>query len=408
MRTKMLTMAMATMLALCFTACDKGSDAPLAVDKSTIPADTVASTVVPVDYTLGRAMNARLGKGINLGNSWDSEGYDDGGWSNPIDDGDFKLIKDAGFNSVRLPVRFQNYSDYSTHTVDPARLQGVYEDVSLAIANGLAVVLDFHHYMELNALGGGAHRGRADSTALFQAEKEHFVGLWAQIATVFNAFPDSMLVFDILNEPTIPNAGLVNDVLLSAYTVIRAAAPGKTIMFESNNAAKFAQLSILKLPPDGNIIFSGHYYEPYTFSHQGNGYDCRGDALYSNNASNDFLTYARLAKTNYPDINGGYIPMNMGEFGVAGGNTRHSCFDLRKDPSGIVLKDSTGTIIRDLTGPSDQLKALWAKETVKAAETYGISFHYWGFTRVGGFEAYDRENNTWLPGFPEALIHPEL
>lgn len=386
MRTKMLTMAMATMLALCFTACDKGSDAPLAVDKSTLPADTVASMVVPVDYTLGRAMNARLGKGINLGNSWDSDGYDDGAWSNPIEDGDFKIIKDAGFNSVRLPVRFQNYSDYSTHTVDPDRLNGVYEDVSLAIANGLAVVLDFHHYMELNTLGGGAHRGRTDSIALFQAEKEHFVGLWAQIATVFNAFPDSMLVFDILNEPTIPNADLVNDVLLSAYMVIRAAAPGKTIMFESNNAAKFAQLSILKLPPDGNIIFSGHYYEPYTYSHQGNGYPCKGDAVYSNNASNDFLVYARLAKQYYPDINGSYIPMNMGEFGISGQNN-WEC---------------------GLEAPSDAMRALWTKETVKAAEKYGLSFHYWGFTHVGGFEAYDREGNEWFQGFPNALIHPEL
>lgn len=382
---------MATMLALCVTACDKGTDAPPSLDPSTRGStDPNARTIIPVDYSLGRAMNARLGKGINLGNSWDSDGYDDGAWSNPIDDGDFKLIKDAGFNSIRLPVRFQNYSDYSKHTVDPDRLNGVYEDVSLAIANGLAVVLDFHHYEELNSYAQGAHRKRADTIPLFNAEKEHFVALWAQIATVFNAFPDSMLVFDILNEPTIPNADILNDIMLSAYTVIRAAAPGKTIMFESNNAAKFGQLPVLKLPPDGNIIFSGHYYEPYTFSHQGNGYPCRGDATYNNSAANDFVEYAKLAKANYPDINQGilnaFVPMNMGEFGI-GGQTNWSCgFD----------------------GPSDALKALWAKETVKAAEKYGISFHYWGFTHVGGFEAYDREGGEWFPGFPNALLHPEL
>ena len=72
---------------------------------------------VAVDYSAGRAMNKRLGKGINLGNSWDSQSWGklDGGWGNPIEDNDFKIIKEAGFNSVRLPVRWNEDSDYETH-----------------------------------------------------------------------------------------------------------------------------------------------------------------------------------------------------------------------------------------------------------------------------------------------------
>ena len=49
-----------------FWACDSGS--------ATVPTAPTTSTVVPVDYTLGRTMNAILGRGINLGNSWDSDG----------------------------------------------------------------------------------------------------------------------------------------------------------------------------------------------------------------------------------------------------------------------------------------------------------------------------------------------
>ena len=59
-----------------FWACDSGS--------ATVPTAPTTSTVVPVDYTLGRTMNAILGRGINLGNSWDSDGSDDSGWGNPI------------------------------------------------------------------------------------------------------------------------------------------------------------------------------------------------------------------------------------------------------------------------------------------------------------------------------------
>ncbi|MCQ2054314.1 MAG: glycoside hydrolase family 5 protein [Fibrobacter sp.] len=360
-------------------ACTSDSKPPAAPETSSNSNEEVS--VKPVDYSKGRAMNKRLGKGINLGNSWDSQGYDDGGWSNPIEDNFFKIISNAGFNSIRLPVRWQFDSDYGSHTVSPDRLAGVKEDIQLAIDNGLAVIVDFHHYVELFDLGNAANRGNADSVALFAKEKEHFLAMWKQVATELDVFPDSLLVYDVMNEPTIANADIVNDLTMSAYEVIRAAAPGKTIMFEAYHAAKFADLEVLKLPEDGNIIYSGHYYEPYTFSHQGNGYACKGDEAYSNTAKADIKNYAALATKLYPDVNGGHIPMNMGEFGISG----QSNWQCDKD------------------GPSDKYKSMWTKLTIEAAETYDISWHYWGFVGVGGFEAYDKYENKWLPGFPTAF-----
>ena len=343
---------------------------------------------VAIDYSQGRAMNKRLGKGMNLGNSWDSESRNglDAGWGNPIQDKDFKVIKDAGFNSVRIPVRWNVDSDYKTHTVNPERLKGVKEDIQLALDQGLAVVVNFHHYTTLNALGEGAFHGKKDSVDLFNAEKAHFLALWDQVSKEYNSFPDSLVVFEILNEPTIPSADIVNDIMLSAYDVIRKNAPKKTVMFEAFHAAKFADLEYLTLPQDGNIIYSGHYYEPYNFSHAGHGYDCIGDAGYSNSAAGDLKNYVLLAQRLYPDINGGSVPMNMGEFGISGGKgTQNGCN-------------------RNGTPTSDAKKALWAKKSILAAESYDISWHYWGFTKVGGFEAYDRTNDKWYPGFPEAFF----
>ncbi len=91
--------------------------------------------------------------------------------------------------------------------------------------------------------------------------------------------------------------------------------------------------------------------------------------------------YVALAQSLYPDINGGHIPMNMGEFGVAAG-ARSNC----------------GT-----SGPSDRNYALWSKKVVAAAEKHDVSWTYWGFTKVGGFEAYDRDENKWYPGILDAL-----
>ena len=203
-----------------------------------------------------------------------------------------------------------------------------------------------------------------------------------------NAFPDDMIVLEILNEPVIPNVDLVNQLMLDAYNVIRTHAPNKTIMFEALHGAKFYDIDKMKLPPDGNIIFSGHYYEPFQYSHQGNmhGNACRGDNAKSITASTDLSSYATLAKQYYPDINGtDHVPLNMGEFGVAGGDVSPCNWE-------------------DGNGPSSEGKAEWANAAAKAAISRGMSFHYWGFSYTGGFDAYDPGSEKWHTGFPQALI----
>ena len=371
--------AFALAFGLNLTACDSGNS-----HKAVEPKEDSTTTVKAIDYSKGRAMNKRLGKGINLGNSWDSQGSNlDCSWGNCIEDTDFALIKAAGFNSVRLPVRWQLNSDYGTHTVDPARLEGVKEDIELAHAQGLAVIVNFHHYVELNEAGNNY---TTDPQA-YEDEKAHFLKLWEQVATELNKYPDSLLVLEILNEPTISSADLVNSLLNDAYQVIRTFAPGKTIMFEAYHAAKFADLKDMKLPEDGNIIYSGHYYEPYTYSHQGHSYACKGDNAYANTATYDMASYSKIAKELYPDINGGHVPMNMGEFGISGGG----------DFANSRTCDADGVL------PSARMKAKWAKLTIQAAEANDISWHYWGFTKVGGFEAYSRDDATWYEGFPEAF-----
>ena len=367
------TLATAAALGIALSACSSEGNthaAPPVSKKEEKDTTEVKRTVTPVDYSQGRAMNKRLGKGINLGNAWDSPGWDDSGWNNPIFDADFEFIKNAGFNSVRIPVRWQSHSDYETHTVEQGRLEGVKEDVKLAIDQGLVVILNFHHYVELNTAGGNY----ASDPAAYEAEKAHFLALWAQVASEFNTaeFPDSMVVFEILNEPTITSAELVDQLLNDAYQVIRATAPGKTIMFESYHAAKFAELNTLHLPADGNIIYSGHYYEPYTYSHQGHEKPCTGDAAYQNTAASDLHNYANQAKTLYPDVNGvDGIPLNMGEFGISGGGDFANSREC--DADGVL--------------PSARMKAQWAEKSIQVAESYDISWHYWGFTKVGGFEA---------------------
>lgn len=332
---------------------------------------------LPVDYARGRAMNRRLGRGINMGNAWESVGSGasgDCGWNNCIQDNYFKIVKDAGFNSVRIPVRWnQDASNSSPYTLDAGRLSGVKADIQLALAQGLAVIVNFHHYTTLN----DAAAKYSSNKSGYENEKKRFLGMWKQVAKEMDAYPDSLLVLEIFNEPYDMEQEQVNDIMMSAYEVIRQNAPGKTIMFESNGYSKFGQIPKLNLPADGNIIVSGHYYEPYNFTHQGHGYDCN-NSLNEGSVSavaRHFRSYADSISLYFPDINGGSVPMNMGEFGVSG---QHG--------------SSCGG-----SGVSDDLRARWTDAVIAAAEKYGMSWQYWGFVGVGGFEAYDKNAGKWYP-----------
>jgi aryl-phospho-beta-D-glucosidase BglC (GH1 family) len=253
-------------------------------------------------------MNKKLGAGINLGNAWESKGTKgasaDCGWSNCIKDEYFKIIKDAGFQSVRIPVRWNYDAEQSApYTLDNGRLSGVKADIELALAQGLVVIVNFHHYEELNnyAVYYDNNPGGYDK------EKARFLGMWEQVAREMDAYGDDQIVLEILNEPHDMKNKYVDDLMMSAYEVIRKNAPGKTIMFEGNGYSKFAQISNIKLPADGNIIFSGHYYEPFEFTHQGHGYDC-GYTLRDSDLSkipSHFKAYTDSALTHYPDVNGG-------------------------------------------------------------------------------------------------------
>ena len=309
----------------------------------------------PVDYSKGRTMNKKLGRGINFGNSWDSEGSNDCGWSNCIQDGWFKTAKDAGFNSIRLPVRWENDAAYDG-TLNSSRLAGVKADIDLALAQGLVVIVNAHHHNKLN----DAAANYSTNPGAYNTEKQKFLNMWKNIATAMNSYGDDKVVLEILNEPHGIQKAQVNDLMTSAYQVIRQNAPGKTIMFESAGYSKFAQIPNLDLPADGNIIVSGHYYDPYTFTHQGHDYDYNANASFSEpTIENDFKSYAESIAAAFPDINGGCVPINMGEFGVASTN----------GGSGI----------------SETKRAQWTEAVIQQAEKYGFSWHYWGFAGVGGF-----------------------
>ncbi len=331
-----------------------------------------------IDYSPAIRMNKLLGKGINFGNSWDAGrsnadvntvyDYLDDYWSNPIQDEWFTIVKTAGFNSIRLPVRWnQTAENVAPYTLQAARVAGVKDDIRIANSLGMPVIINVHHYLELYADPAG--------------QEAKFFGIWRQIAEEFKDFSNDSLVFEILNESRGASDAYLNVFIDSVYHIIRATNPGRTIMINPGNWGKFEEMTDLILPADGNLIISGHYYDPFSFTHQGHDdracgvlWDATDQEALSTLVS-DFKSYVALAKKLFPGKDNTHIPLNVGEFGVSS-----ACSDV-----------------------PDANRASYLENVLEVAEGLGFSWHYWAFTGVN-FDAYNKAAGAWYPEILQALI----
>ena len=202
-------------------------------------------------------MNQRLGRGVNLG----------GAGRLNIREEDFQAIKDAGFNSIRLPVRWSSYSlEEPPYTIEPSFFEKVDWAIDQALSRDLPIVLDFHYYPLISFVG------RETTTETLEHNTKRFLGLWEQIAEHYKDYPPEVL-FEVLNEPSnYLGPARWNDLLNEAIRIIRRTNPTRIIVAGPECWQRVYALPNMRLPEDDdNIIVATHCYEPIQFSHQRRG-----------------------------------------------------------------------------------------------------------------------------------------
>ncbi len=195
----------------------------------------------------------KLGRGVNMGNCLEAAPSE--GWGVRIEDNYFQLIKQAGFNSVRIPIRWStNALTSPPYTIDPVLFARVDSVVSNALANNLTVVINDHHYLEMFT-DPDAHLPR-------------LISIWQQIADRYKDKPDT-LYFELLNEP---NGSLTaakwNTIAAALVDAIRAIDPYRTIVIGGVDWNGISGLQQLTLPARTNLIATFHFYDPFIFTHQ--------------------------------------------------------------------------------------------------------------------------------------------
>ena len=195
-----------------------------------------------------------LHHGINLGNML--EAPKEGEWGLYVKEEYFDLIKQAGFDFVRLPVRWNTHAkEAAPYTIDPVFFKRIDQIVGWSLERSLAIIIDFHHYEEM----------MTDP----RENKDRYLMIWKQIAEHYKDYPASVL-FELLNEPNNQlDAALWNQDVSDAQKIVRKSNPTRAVIIGPVNWNAYDWLSTLRLPEDEHIIVTFHYYLPFQFTHQG-------------------------------------------------------------------------------------------------------------------------------------------
>lgn len=249
-------------------------------------------------------VNSRLGRGINVGNTFESVIST----QSPFVPNDIKTIAELGFTHVRLPVRWE-WDDRSMptapYTIRPDFFKTIQSAVDTILKNKLHVILNMHHHKALFADPPG--------------EKQRFLSQWEQISDYFKDYPDSLL-FEIMNEPQdLLTSDLWNEYSNEAIQIIRKTNPKRCVLLCNLGKAGIGSLRTLNVPNDPYLILTLHYYNPFQFTHQGTvwtdgvpqwvGTEWKDTDYEREAVTTDFKFAIKFAKEKN-------IPVHIGEFGT--------------------------------------------------------------------------------------------
>ena len=306
-------------------------------------------------------------------------------WGNPtITQETFKIVKDAGFKAVRIPVSYLakigNGPDY---TIDASWLNRIEAVVDMAIDEGLYVIMNIHGDGYYTVTGGWLLCGEENQTEI----KEKFAAVWKQIANRFADY-DEHLVFESMNEVFDNAYGNPNPERyqnINNYNQIFVDTVRQT---SANNAKRWLLVPGwntninyttgnygFQIPTDNyrdssipddeqRIMISVHYYDPWDFCGQEDGKTTTwGTDAQLKTLKDQFIKcYKSFVLNGYPVVIGEYGSIDKTSY------------------------DSNNTASR----------VKYANEVCKAARSMGMVPVYWdnGWNGNHGFGLFNRNNKT--------------
>lgn len=233
----------------------------------TIPPDaTGMSTYSAVELT------GVMGVGWNVGNSLEAIGSETA-WGNPLINKQLiDAVKDAGFNTVRIPVAWSNYIQEGddTFTISNAGLERVEEVVNYVLDNDMFAMINIHWD------GGWMQPTYADQDYVNDRLKK----MWQQIAIYFRDY-DYHLVFAGTNEVMVDGdygtpkeeyytvQNTFNQTFISSVRETGGKNAYRYLAVQGFNTNIDYTVNYAVVPTDtveNRMLMEVHYYDPFEFA----------------------------------------------------------------------------------------------------------------------------------------------
>ena len=294
---------------------------------------------------------------MNLGSAL--EAMYEGEWGYTVRRADLERLKQVGFDTVRLPVRWSAHAQTEPpYAIDPDLLARVDEIVGWAEAIGLNIIVNVHHYDALN-----------DDP---DTQEPRLEALWDQLATHFSQ-SSATLIFETINEPHTEMSTARTDALNARLLArIRTDNPDRWVILGTAFWGNLSALEESQPAYDPRVMLTYHEYSPFAFTHQGASWTDQtitGIGWGTRRDVDEMLAELDKARAVQDRTR---LPVFIGEFGV-------------------------------YEGVPAAHRARWTKALRTGIEDRGMSWCYWDY--AGSLKAYDTETEAWIPEIRAALLH---
>jgi len=330
----------------------------------------------------------QMGVGWNLGNSLDAIGGETA-WGNPVVTQQLiNSVKAAGFDTIRIPVAWSQFSDEANFVISSAWMSRVEEVVNYALNADMYVIMNIHWdngWMQPTY-------GQQDYV------NNRLAIMWTQIATHFQNY-DNRLLFAGTNEvmvdgdygtPTVEYYTVQNSFNQTFVDTVRATGGGNANRylvvqgFNTNidHTVNFAQIP--NDPSSNRLMMEVHYYDPYNFTLNDSSNITQWGSI-----ATDANATETWANESYTDAQFQKMTSNFVDQGVA------------------VILGEYGVVSRLSVSDHETYRVYWNEYITQSAVNHGIVPVYWdnGYSGDAGMAIFDRNNGNQLyPDIVNALV----
>ena len=282
------------------------------------------------------------------------------------------LLKQFGFDTVRLPVDPDRFAGSTTQILNASRdLTAV---LNTLIGFDFSVTVDMHPQ---GAISQALKRDSLGDDALNTA--------WQNISNVTAGFSNQSVFLELLNEPQMWRDRWLPLRDRLAETV-RRNCPEHTIIWGANKWQSIQETITCPLLPDENAIVAVHYYLPMPFTHQCANWGEEQNSLLKNLPFPATLNSPQIGSV-LSQIEGNALNQFMDDFGQ-GWSVKKIADDFAQLKNWSDAQ-GTKTILNEFASlkfcSDSPSRAIWTRAVRQAAETNNIGWAYWEFDRGFGF-----------------------